>query len=34
MNAEYPMIRFLERNGYDMSYTTDVDMARSLAVLS
>ena len=29
MNAEYPMIRFLERNGFDMSYTTDVDMARS-----
>jgi hypothetical protein len=26
---EYPMIRFLERNGYDMSYTTDVDSARS-----
>jgi hypothetical protein len=25
--AEYPMIRFLERNGYDMSYTTDVDTA-------
>jgi hypothetical protein len=22
---EYPMIRFLERNGYDVSYTTDVD---------
>ncbi len=29
MNAEYPMIRFLERNGFDISYTTDVDMARS-----
>lgn len=25
-NAEYPMIRFLERNGYDLSYTTDKDM--------
>jgi uncharacterized repeat protein (TIGR02543 family) len=25
-NAEYPMIRWLERNGYDVSYTTDVDM--------
>jgi hypothetical protein len=23
-NAEYPMIRWLERNGYDVSYTTDV----------
>ncbi|HTD92284.1 MAG TPA: N,N-dimethylformamidase beta subunit family domain-containing protein, partial [Chitinophagaceae bacterium] len=28
-NAEYPMIRFMERNGYNMSYTTNVDMARS-----
>ncbi|MFI9011407.1 N,N-dimethylformamidase beta subunit family domain-containing protein [Actinosynnema sp. NPDC053489] len=27
-NAEYPMLRFLERNGYDLSYTTDVDSAR------
>ncbi|GAA4957271.1 hypothetical protein GCM10023205_19460 [Yinghuangia aomiensis] len=27
-NAEYPMIRFLERNGYDVSYTTNVDSAR------
>lgn len=27
-NAEYPMIRWLERNGYDLSYTTDVDMDR------
>jgi hypothetical protein len=27
-NAEYPMIRFLERNGFDVSYTTDVDTAR------
>ncbi len=25
-NAEYPMIRWLERNGYHVSYTTDVDM--------
>ncbi|GAA1034375.1 hypothetical protein GCM10009557_38880 [Virgisporangium ochraceum] len=25
---EYPMIRFLERNGYDISYTTDVDSDR------
>ncbi len=29
MNAEYPMIRFLERNGYDISYTTDMDIARN-----
>ncbi|MEU4695277.1 DUF4082 domain-containing protein [Actinoplanes sp. NPDC023714] len=25
---EYPMLRFLERNGYDISYTTDVDTDR------
>jgi hypothetical protein len=25
---EYPMLRFLERNGYDVSYTTDVDTDR------
>src|SRR6185503_7407544 len=28
-NAEYPMIRFLERNGYNVTYTTDVDIARA-----
>ena len=28
-NAEYPMIRFLERNGYDLVYTTDVDLERN-----
>lgn len=27
-NAEYPMIRWLERNGYDVSYFTDVDSDR------
>lgn len=27
-NAEFPMIRFLERNGFDVSYTTNVDAAR------
>lgn len=27
-NSEYPMIRWLERNGYDVSYATDVDMDR------
>ncbi|MCF2529768.1 N,N-dimethylformamidase beta subunit family domain-containing protein [Yinghuangia soli] len=27
-NAEYPMLRFLERNGYDVTYTTNVDSAR------
>jgi hypothetical protein len=26
MYAEYPMIRFLERNGYDVSYTTGLDV--------
>ncbi len=31
MNAEYPMIRFLESNGFDISYTTDVDVARNNA---
>ncbi|MDX6452423.1 MAG: hypothetical protein QOH16_2472, partial [Gaiellaceae bacterium] len=29
MYAEYPMIRFLEKNGFDVSYFTDVDTARS-----
>ncbi len=27
-NAEYPMVRWLERNGYDVSYTTDLDSDR------
>ena len=27
-NAEYPMVRWLERNGYDVSYSTDVDSDR------
>ncbi|WP_436791316.1 N,N-dimethylformamidase beta subunit family domain-containing protein [Yinghuangia sp. YIM S10712] len=27
-NAEYPMLRFLERNGYDVTYTTNADTAR------
>jgi methionine-rich copper-binding protein CopC len=27
-NAEYPTLRFLEANGYDVSYTTDLDSAR------
>ncbi len=34
MNAEFPMIRFLERNGYDLTYTTDVDMDRSTAAIT
>ncbi|HUL97991.1 MAG TPA: N,N-dimethylformamidase beta subunit family domain-containing protein [Mycobacterium sp.] len=28
-NAEYPMVRWLEANGYDVSYFTGVDSARS-----
>jgi len=27
-NAEVPMLKFLEANGYDLSYTTDIDSAR------
>ncbi|HVV20228.1 MAG TPA: N,N-dimethylformamidase beta subunit family domain-containing protein, partial [Pseudonocardiaceae bacterium] len=27
-NAEVPMVYFMEENGYDVSYTTDVDTAR------
>ncbi len=29
MNAEYPMIRWLERNGYDVTYTSCNDVARN-----
>jgi hypothetical protein len=32
-NAEYPMVRWLEANGYDVSYITGVDTARSGAAL-
>src|ERR1700712_1177701 len=28
MNDAYPMIRFLERNGYDMTYITNTDEAQ------
>ena len=27
-NSEYPMLRFLEKNGYDVTYTTDIDSDR------
>ena len=27
-NAEYPMVRFLERNGYNLSYSTGIDADR------
>lgn len=33
MNAEYPLIRWLERNGYDVSYTGSNDVARNGARL-
>ena len=32
-NAEYPMLRWLERNGYDVSYSTSVDTDRAAAEL-
>jgi hypothetical protein len=32
-NAEYPLIRFLERNGYDVSYLSGVDVTRNPALL-
>ncbi len=32
--SEYPMIRWLERNGYDVSYTTDMDMDRDASVIT
>ena len=33
-NAEYPMVRWLERNGYNLSYTTDLDMDRDPTVIT
>src|SRR5262245_28646285 len=33
MHAEYPMIRWLEANGYDTSYFTDVDSDRNGALI-
>ena len=32
-NAEYPMVRFLERNGYNVSYTSGIDTDRRGAEL-
>jgi hypothetical protein len=32
-NAEYPMVRFLEANGYDVSYTSGVDSDRRGALI-
>ena len=31
--AEYQMIRFVERNGYDVSYTSQADVAANAALL-
>lgn len=28
-HAEYPMIRWLERNGYDLTYASEIDVARN-----
>jgi len=33
MNDSYPMIRWLERNGYDVSYITNVDVAQTASLL-
>ena len=32
-NAEYPMVRWLEANGYDISYSTGVDAERNAALI-
>jgi methionine-rich copper-binding protein CopC len=32
-HAEYPMVRWIERNGYDVSYFTDVDSDRNGALI-
>jgi WD40 repeat protein len=32
-NAEYPMVRWLEANGYDVSYSTGVDTERNAALI-
>ena len=33
-NAEYPMLRWMERNGYDMCYATDIDMERDQSIIT
>lgn len=33
-NAEYPMLRWIERNGFNVSYVTDVDMSRNLTPIT
>ena len=32
-STEYPMVRWLERNGYEVSYTSEIDTARSASRL-
>jgi len=32
-NSEYPMIRFLEKNGFDMTYSTNIDSDRNGALI-
>ena len=32
--AEYPMVRWLESNGYDVSYFTGIDAARSGSLIT
>lgn len=34
MGWEYPMVRFLEREGYDVSYTTNVDVHRDAQLVA
>lgn len=34
MGWEYPMVRFLEREGYDVSYATNVDVHRDAALVA
>ena len=33
LNAEYPLVRFLERNGYDVSYLSGIDVTRNPALV-
>ena len=33
-NQEYPFLRFLERNGWDVGYATDVDVASNPSILA
>ncbi|HEY0638699.1 MAG TPA: DUF4082 domain-containing protein [Pseudonocardiaceae bacterium] len=33
LNAEYPLVRFLERNGYDVNYVSGIDVTREPTLL-